>query len=140
MEPGPGFQTPSLVLRISSCSSAPEREDSENNWRETSLRRPLGALIVTASTLTEVCLYALTLRRVESPMAHHCISHVKDVDGLSSAALVLAAKGGTFTLTDYDDLLKEIDAVPASATGVTICDLGTNASNFGEFIERLAGL
>jgi len=73
-------------------------------------------------------------------MAHHCISHVKDVDGLSSAALVLAAKGGTFRLTDYDDLLKEIDAVPASATGVTICDLGTNASNFGEFIERLAGL
>jgi single-stranded-DNA-specific exonuclease len=73
-------------------------------------------------------------------MAHHCISHVKDVDGLSSAALVVAAKGGTFRLTDYDDLLKEMDAVPASATGVTICDLGTNASNFAEFVGKLAEL
>jgi len=73
-------------------------------------------------------------------LPHHCISHVKDVDGVASAALVLAAKGGTFRLTDYDDLLKEIDAVPASATSVTICDLGTNASNFPEFVGRLAAL
>jgi len=73
-------------------------------------------------------------------MAHHCISHIKDVDGVSSAALVVAAKGGTFRLTDYDDLLKEMDAVPASATGVTICDLGTNTSNFSEFVGKLAGL
>ena len=73
-------------------------------------------------------------------MAHHCISHIKDVDGVASAALVLAAKGGSFRLTDYDDLLKEIDAVPASATSVTICDLGTNTSNFPEFVGRLAAL
>jgi len=73
-------------------------------------------------------------------MAHHCISHVKDVDGVTSAALVLAAKGGTFRLTDYDDVIKEMDAVPASATSLTICDLGTNASNFSEFVGRLAAL
>ncbi len=73
-------------------------------------------------------------------MVHHCISHVKDVDGVSSAALVVAAKGGTFRLTDYDELLKEIDAVPSSATSVTICDLGTNASNFPQFVARLEGL
>jgi single-stranded-DNA-specific exonuclease len=73
-------------------------------------------------------------------MAHHCISHIKDIDGVSSAALVVAAKGGTFRLTDYDDLFKEMDAVPASATGVTICDLGTNASNFPEFVGKLSGL
>ncbi|MDA4115566.1 MAG: DHHA1 domain-containing protein [Thaumarchaeota archaeon] len=73
-------------------------------------------------------------------MPHHCISHIKDVDGLSSAALVVAAKGGTFRLTDYDDLLREIDAVPATATGVTICDLGTNASNFPEFVGKLEAL
>ena len=73
-------------------------------------------------------------------MAHHCISHVKDIDGVSSAALVIAAKGGTFRLTDYDELLKELDAVPASATGLTICDLGTNASNFPDFEARLAAL
>ncbi len=71
---------------------------------------------------------------------HYCISHVKDVDGLSSAALVLAAKGGTFRLTDYDDLLKEMEAIPASATSVTICDLGTNASNFSEFVRKLGEL
>lgn len=73
-------------------------------------------------------------------MAHHCISHIKDVDGVSSAALVLAAKGGTFRLTDYDDLLREVDAVPASATSVTICDLGTNSSNFSDFVRGLAAL
>jgi single-stranded-DNA-specific exonuclease len=73
-------------------------------------------------------------------MPHHCISHIKDVDGISSAALVLAAKGGTFRLTDYDDLLKEVDPVPSTATSVTICDLGTNASNFPDFVERLAAL
>jgi single-stranded-DNA-specific exonuclease len=71
---------------------------------------------------------------------HHCISHIKDVDGLSSAALVLAARGGTFRLTDYDDLLEEMDAVPSSATGVTICDLGTNSSNFSEFVAKLSAL
>ncbi len=73
-------------------------------------------------------------------MAHHCISHIKDVDGLSAAALVVAAKGGTFRLTDYDQLLEAMDAVPASATGLTICDLGTNASNFPQFLERLGAL
>jgi single-stranded-DNA-specific exonuclease len=73
-------------------------------------------------------------------MAHHCISHIKDVDGLSSAAIVLAAKGGTFRLTDYDDVMKEIDAVPADATSVTICDLGTNASNLAEFVGKLGAL
>src|ERR1700693_1750585 len=66
MEPGPGLQAPSLVLRICSCSSAPDRENAEKSWRETRFRRPLGALIVTALTLAEVCLYALTLRRPES--------------------------------------------------------------------------
>ena len=75
-----------------------------------------------------------------SDLAHHCISHVKDVDGLSAASLVLAAKGGTFRLTDYDELLNEMDAVPATTTSLTICDLGTNSSNFHEFVERLATL
>lgn len=73
-------------------------------------------------------------------MAHHCISHVKDVDGLSSAALVLAVRGGTFRLTDYDEVMGEIDAVPESATSLTICDLGTNSSNFSEFVGRLGSL
>jgi single-stranded-DNA-specific exonuclease len=73
-------------------------------------------------------------------LPHHCISHVKDIDGLSSAALVVAAKGGTFRLTDYEEVIRELDAVPFSATGLTICDLGTNTSSFPEFVARLAGL
>ncbi len=73
-------------------------------------------------------------------MPNHCISHIKDVDGLASAALVVAAKGGTFRLTDYDDLIKELDAIPTTADGVTICDLGTNASNFPVFLGRLESL
>jgi single-stranded DNA-specific DHH superfamily exonuclease len=71
---------------------------------------------------------------------HHCISHIKDVDGLSSAALVIAALGGSFRLTDYDDLFAELDAVPSRADGLTICDLGTNASKFQEFVGRLGAL
>jgi hypothetical protein len=53
-------------------------------------------------------------RSIQAKLAqqHHCISHIKDVDGLSSAALVVAARGGTFRLTDYDDVLDELDAVP----------------------------
>jgi single-stranded DNA-specific DHH superfamily exonuclease len=73
-------------------------------------------------------------------MPHHCISHVKDIDGISSAALVVAAKGGSFRLTDYDTVLEELDSVPASATALTICDLGTNTSNFADFVGRLASL
>jgi RecJ-like exonuclease len=73
-------------------------------------------------------------------LAHHCISHIKDVDGVASAALVLAAKGGTFRLVDYDDLLKEMHDMPAAADSLTICDLGTNASNFPEFLGLLETL
>ncbi|MDA4118305.1 MAG: DHHA1 domain-containing protein [Thaumarchaeota archaeon] len=73
-------------------------------------------------------------------MPHHCISHIKDVDGVASAALVFAAKGGTFRLTDYDDLLKEMSAIPGTIDGLTICDLGTNVSNFPDFLESLQAL
>ncbi len=94
-----------------------------------------------ASGLAEVSLYALTPTSARTfKLAHHCISHIKDVDGVSSAAIVLAAKGGTFRLTDYDDLLKELDGVPKTATSLTLCDLGTNASNFPDFVSRLAAL
>ena len=45
-------------------------------------------------------------------MVNHCISHVKDADGLCSAALTLAAKGGSFSLANYDQLIVELDAIP----------------------------
>jgi nanoRNase/pAp phosphatase (c-di-AMP/oligoRNAs hydrolase) len=87
-----------------------------------------------------VYLYALPAGEASFDLPNHCISHIKDVDGLASAALVIAAKGGTFRLTDYDDLLKEMATIPSTADSLTICDLGTNASNFPEFLGRLETL
>ena len=43
-------------------------------------------------------------------------------------------------MTDYDDLLDELDGVPTTATSLTLCDLGTNTANFPEFVIRLAAL
>src|SRR5580698_10953866 len=63
-------------------------------------------------------------------LVNHCISHVKDADGLCSAALTLAARGGTFRLTDYDQLIDELDGVPKDATELVLCDLGTDPSRF----------
>ena len=73
-------------------------------------------------------------------MPHHCISHIKDVDGISSAALTFAAKGGTFRLTDYDQMFEELDAVPKDCDGLIICDLGTDAAKFEKFSGRLTEL
>jgi oligoribonuclease NrnB/cAMP/cGMP phosphodiesterase (DHH superfamily) len=73
-------------------------------------------------------------------MTYHCVSHVKDVDGICSAALVVAANGGTFELTDYDELFFALDNIPEATESLVLCDLGTDASRFGEFVGRLAEL
>ncbi|MGA2666289.1 MAG: DHHA1 domain-containing protein [Nitrososphaerales archaeon] len=64
---------------------------------------------------------------------NHCISHIKDADGLCSAALTLAARGGTFRLTDYDQLIQELADVPKKTTELVICDLGTDPTRFPQF-------
>lgn len=71
-------------------------------------------------------------------MTSHCISHVKDADGLCSCAIVLAAKGGTFALTDYDDITSALDAIPEGTDELILCDLGTDPSRFTEFRERIS--
>ena len=73
-------------------------------------------------------------------MAAHCISHVKDADGLCSAALTLAARGGTFSLTDYDELIDELGRIPGDATELVLCDLGTDPSRFPNFRNRIEEL
>ncbi len=73
-------------------------------------------------------------------MKTFCISHSKDVDGIGSAALVLAARGGTFKLTGYDDILDDLKAVPEETDELVLCDIGTDPSRRGEFIGRLGGL
>ncbi|MDV3277476.1 MAG: DHHA1 domain-containing protein [Nitrososphaerales archaeon] len=70
-------------------------------------------------------------------MKAFCISHVKDVDGLSSAALVVAAMGGEVLLSDYDSILNDLDKVPADADRVVITDLGTDSTSSDEFAEKL---
>lgn len=73
-------------------------------------------------------------------MPNHCISHGKDVDGLSSAALVLAARGGSFRVTDYDELFDELDAIPAGTDSLVMCDLGTDTAKFDRFSSKLTEL
>ena len=73
-------------------------------------------------------------------MVNHCISHVKDADGLCSAALTLAAKGGSFSLADYDQLIVELDAIPRDTTELVLCDLGTDPSRFPDFRDRVGAL
>ncbi|MDG6989613.1 MAG: hypothetical protein JRN21_09900 [Nitrososphaerota archaeon] len=54
----------------------------------------------------------------------YCLSHVDDIDGVSSAALVKAATGAEIKLTDYDNFLADLQNVPSSITGLVICDIG----------------
>jgi single-stranded DNA-specific DHH superfamily exonuclease len=66
-----------------------------------------------------------------------CISHIKDVDGLGSAALVAAATGAEVLLSDYNDLLDNLARVPPDAEKFVLCDLGADNANLEGFMERM---
>ncbi len=66
-----------------------------------------------------------------------CISHVKDVDGLGSAALVTAATGAEVLLSDYDDLIDNLRRVPEDADRFVLCDLGADNANLEEFLSEM---
>jgi len=70
----------------------------------------------------------------------YCISHVEDVDGLSSAALVKAATGAQVLLTDYAELMQNLAKVPKDSERVVICDLGVDSAESDAFVERLVNL
>ncbi len=70
-------------------------------------------------------------------MKTFCISHVKDVDGLGSAALVVAATGAEVLLSDYDDLLENLAGVPPGTEKFVLCDLGADNANLEEFLKSL---
>jgi single-stranded DNA-specific DHH superfamily exonuclease len=78
--------------------------------------------------------------RAGEAMKTLCISHVKDVDGISSAAIVRAATGAEFRLTDYDQMFEELETVPDGTESLVICDLGIDASKLDRFSEILTGL
>jgi RecJ-like exonuclease len=73
-------------------------------------------------------------------MRNFCISHSKDVDGIGSAALVVAARGGRFKLTSYDDVFGDLDNVPKDIDELVLCDIGTDPAKAGEFVSKLGGL
>jgi len=66
-----------------------------------------------------------------------CISHVKDVDGIGAAAIVVAATGAEVLLSDYTSLMRDLDKVPAEAGRFILCDLGSNDSNLDEFVSKM---
>ena len=74
-------------------------------------------------------------------MKAYCISHRKDVDGLGSGSLAVAATGGQIVLADYDDLVQSLRRIPDDADRVVISDLGADSADFPLFlaeIERLS--
>ncbi|MDA4123873.1 MAG: DHHA1 domain-containing protein [Thaumarchaeota archaeon] len=70
-------------------------------------------------------------------MKAFCISHVKDVDGLGSAALVSAAIGAEVLLSDYDDLIDNLRRVPDDVDTFVLCDIGADNANLDGFVNQL---
>jgi oligoribonuclease NrnB/cAMP/cGMP phosphodiesterase (DHH superfamily) len=73
-------------------------------------------------------------------LRNFCISHSKDVDGIGSAALVLAARGGGFKLTGYDEVLEDLGEVPAGVDSFVLCDIGVDQSRLAQFVDQLGAL
>lgn len=70
-------------------------------------------------------------------MKAYCVSHRKDVDGLGSGALAVAATGGKIILTDYDDMIDNFKLIPDDADRVVISDLGADSADFPKFLEQM---
>jgi oligoribonuclease NrnB/cAMP/cGMP phosphodiesterase (DHH superfamily) len=68
------------------------------------------------------------------------VSHRKDADGLSSAALIHYLTNARIFLTDYSEMNDTIFQVPESASDVYICDLGLNKNTFDGFIKQVERL
>lgn len=70
-------------------------------------------------------------------MKAYCVSHRKDVDGLGSGALAVAATGGKVILSDYDDLVENLKLIPDDADRVVLSDLGADSADFPEYLEQM---
>ena len=68
-----------------------------------------------------------------------CVSHEEDADGISSAALIKQAFGGTSILVDYPGMMDSMKPLEADEKlkELFICDLGLNKKNESEFVELL---
>lgn len=67
------------------------------------------------------------------------VSHRKDADGLTSAALIRFMTGGEVFLTDYADMVETLQKV-GPASEVFICDLGLNPNTFPGFFDQVKRL
>lgn len=63
------------------------------------------------------------------------ISHRKDADGISSAALVRCMNGADVFLTDYGEVVETLQSV-GEYKEYFICDLGSNQKTFDGFTEQ----
>jgi oligoribonuclease NrnB/cAMP/cGMP phosphodiesterase (DHH superfamily) len=70
-------------------------------------------------------------------MKAYCLSHRKDVDGLGSGSLAVAATGGKIILSDYDDFVDNLKRIPDDADRVVISDLGADSADFDRYLEQM---
>ena len=73
-------------------------------------------------------------------MKAFCISHRKDVDGLGSGAMAVAATGGKIILTDYDDFVENLRKIPDDAERLVITDVGADSADFPLYLEQVRRL
>ncbi|MDA4121270.1 MAG: DHHA1 domain-containing protein [Thaumarchaeota archaeon] len=73
-------------------------------------------------------------------MRAFCISHRKDVDGLGSAAMVVAATGAEVLLSDYEDMVTNLKSIPGDTSQVVICDLGVDNADFDDLLIEIKRL
>jgi RecJ-like exonuclease len=67
----------------------------------------------------------------------YCLSHRKDVDGLGSGSIAVAATGGEIILSDYDDLLENLRKIPDDADRLVITDIGADSADFPEYLKEM---
>ena len=68
-----------------------------------------------------------------------CVSHEEDADGISSAALIKQAFGGTSILVDYPGMMDDMKPLETDEklSELFICDLGLNKKNESDFVQLL---
>jgi archaea-specific RecJ-like exonuclease len=70
-------------------------------------------------------------------LKNFCLSHRKDVDGLASGSISVAATGGELILSDYDDMVENLRKVPDDADRVVMSDLGADSADFADFLKEM---
>ena len=70
-------------------------------------------------------------------MKAYCISHRKDVDGLGSGSMAVAATGGQILLSDYDDFVTNLRKIPDDADRLVITDIGADSADFADYLAEV---